>query len=73
MAPDSSSKSDWVRISLVAAKTFAAAAEFAPFPYVQGVFGTFVAILETVEVQNSDAVKGMILTMDLAEGQEESG
>ncbi|KAJ7433393.1 hypothetical protein FB451DRAFT_1380355 [Mycena latifolia] len=42
-------QSDWLANSLTTAKTVAAAAESLPFPYVKGVFGTVVIILETME------------------------
>ncbi|KAJ6548005.1 hypothetical protein DFH09DRAFT_1281722 [Mycena vulgaris] len=45
----SQSKSDWLAASLTTAKLIAAGAECIPFPYVKGVFGTVVVILETVE------------------------
>ncbi|KAJ6500305.1 hypothetical protein DFH09DRAFT_1289825 [Mycena vulgaris] len=45
----SQSKSDWLATSLTTAKVIAAGAECIPFPYVKGVFGTVVVILETVE------------------------
>ncbi|KAJ7446621.1 hypothetical protein FB451DRAFT_1567828 [Mycena latifolia] len=45
----SQSQSDWLANSLTTAKTVTAAAESLPFPYVKGVFGTVVIILETVE------------------------
>jgi hypothetical protein len=50
--PKSPSKpaSDWVGMFLLTAKTMAAAAECAPFPYVKGVFGTVVILLESIEV-----------------------
>ncbi|KAJ7435004.1 hypothetical protein FB451DRAFT_1465790 [Mycena latifolia] len=46
----SQSKSDWLATSLMTAEAFTAAAGCIPFPYVKDVFGTAVAILETVEV-----------------------
>ncbi|KAJ7433397.1 hypothetical protein FB451DRAFT_327717 [Mycena latifolia] len=45
----SQSQSDWLANSLTTAKTVTAAAESLPFPYVKGVFGTVVIILETME------------------------
>ncbi|KAJ7442430.1 hypothetical protein FB451DRAFT_1568941 [Mycena latifolia] len=53
------SKSDWLSNSLMAAKVVTAAAECIPFPYVKGVFGTAVSILETVEKvkKNRDDLK----------------
>jgi hypothetical protein len=41
------SNTDWLGPSILTARTVAAAAEF---PYVKGVFGTVVVILETIEV-----------------------
>ncbi|KAJ7431109.1 hypothetical protein FB451DRAFT_1113120 [Mycena latifolia] len=43
------SNSDWLATSLVTAKAVTAGAECLPFPYVKGVFGTMVMILETIE------------------------
>ncbi|KAJ7437953.1 hypothetical protein FB451DRAFT_1378426 [Mycena latifolia] len=43
------SNSDWLATSLVTAKAVTAGAELLPFPYVKGVFGTVVIILETIE------------------------
>ncbi|KAJ7631521.1 P-loop containing nucleoside triphosphate hydrolase protein [Mycena rosella] len=53
------SKSDWLETSLTTAKGVTAAAECLPFPYVKGVFGLVVIILETVEKvkKNRDDVK----------------
>ncbi|KAF7336192.1 hypothetical protein MVEN_02166800 [Mycena venus] len=50
-APKSPPKpaSDWVGMFLLTAKTMAAAAECVPFPYVKGVFGTVVVLLESIE------------------------
>ncbi|KAJ7654231.1 hypothetical protein B0H17DRAFT_1100167, partial [Mycena rosella] len=45
----SSSRADWLEISLLTARTITAAAECAPFPYIKGAFGTAVIFLETVE------------------------
>ncbi|KAJ7459368.1 hypothetical protein FB451DRAFT_1372062 [Mycena latifolia] len=55
----SQSKSDWLATSLMTAKAVTAAAECIPFPYVKGVFGTVVTILETVEKvkKNRDDLK----------------
>ncbi|KAJ6583089.1 hypothetical protein DFH09DRAFT_280467 [Mycena vulgaris] len=55
----SQSKSDWLAGSLTTAKVIAAGAECIPFPYVKGVFGTVVLILETVEKvkRNRDGLK----------------
>jgi hypothetical protein len=46
----SQSSSDWVGTSLLTAKVIAASAECIPLPYVKGVFGVVVNLLETVEV-----------------------
>ncbi|KAJ6468167.1 hypothetical protein DFH09DRAFT_506627 [Mycena vulgaris] len=55
----SQSKSDWLAASLTTAKVIAAGAECIPFPYVKGVFGMVVIILETVEKvkRNQDDLK----------------
>ncbi|KAJ6521304.1 hypothetical protein DFH09DRAFT_223266 [Mycena vulgaris] len=55
----SQSKSDWLAGSLTTAKLIAAGAECIPFPYVKGVFGMVVIILETVEKvkRNRDDLK----------------
>ncbi|KAJ6546001.1 hypothetical protein DFH09DRAFT_1508224 [Mycena vulgaris] len=55
----SQSKSDWLAGSLTTAKLIAAGAECISFPYVKGVFGTVVVILETVEKvkRNRDDLK----------------
>ncbi|KAJ6484278.1 hypothetical protein DFH09DRAFT_1291829 [Mycena vulgaris] len=55
----SQSTSDWLASSLTTAKVIAAGAECIPFPYVKGVFGTVVIILETVEKvkRNRDDLK----------------
>ncbi|KAJ6547760.1 hypothetical protein DFH09DRAFT_1281746 [Mycena vulgaris] len=55
----SQSKSDWLASSLTTAKLIAAGAECIPFPYVKGVFGTAIVILETVEKvkRNRDDLK----------------
>ncbi|KAJ7742901.1 hypothetical protein B0H16DRAFT_1890195 [Mycena metata] len=42
------SKSDWLAPAILTAKTITAAAECAPFPYVKGVSGTVLILLETV-------------------------
>ncbi|KAJ7713097.1 hypothetical protein B0H16DRAFT_1702588 [Mycena metata] len=44
----SKSKSDWLRPAILTAKTITAAAECAPFPYIKGVSGTVLILLETV-------------------------
>ncbi|KAJ7830444.1 hypothetical protein B0H14DRAFT_2593350 [Mycena olivaceomarginata] len=46
------SSTDWLWTSLLAARTIAAAAE--SFPYLKGVFGTVVVLLETVETVNKN-------------------
>ncbi|KAJ7104972.1 hypothetical protein C8R44DRAFT_987817 [Mycena epipterygia] len=45
----SSARADWLEISLLTTKAITAAAECVPFPYVKGVCGTAVALLETIE------------------------
>ncbi|KAJ7713101.1 hypothetical protein B0H16DRAFT_1702593 [Mycena metata] len=42
------SKSDWLATAIITAKTITAAAECAPFPYIKGVSGTVLILLETV-------------------------
>lgn len=51
------SSTDWLWTSLLAARTIAAAAE--SFPYLKGVFGTVVVLLETVEVQLGSSLTKM--------------
>ncbi|KAJ7466039.1 P-loop containing nucleoside triphosphate hydrolase protein [Mycena latifolia] len=58
----SSSNSDWLTTSLATAKAVTAGAECLPFPYVKGVFGMVVIILETIELpqkvkKNQDGMK----------------
>ncbi|KAJ7635643.1 hypothetical protein B0H17DRAFT_1339628 [Mycena rosella] len=59
LRPSSQSKSDWLETSLTTAKGVTAVAECLPFPYVKGVFGLVVIILETVEKvkKNRDDVR----------------
>ncbi|KAJ7484031.1 hypothetical protein B0H11DRAFT_1862437 [Mycena galericulata] len=45
----SKSQSDWLATSITAAQAMTAGAQCLPFPYVQGVFGTVVVLLQTVE------------------------
>jgi hypothetical protein len=52
----SRSSSDWLATSLLTAKTFKAAAECLPVPYVQGAFKIVVVLLETVEVCSCHAL-----------------
>ncbi|KAJ7441897.1 hypothetical protein B0H11DRAFT_2251745 [Mycena galericulata] len=54
-----SKSTDWVGMSLLTAKAITAAAECAPFPYIKGVFGTVVILLETAEKvkKNRDDLK----------------
>ncbi|KAJ7108904.1 hypothetical protein C8R43DRAFT_1079913 [Mycena crocata] len=54
-----SSKTDWLGNSLLTAKIVTAAAECVPFPYIKGVFGTVVVLLETVQkvTKNRDSMK----------------
>ncbi|KAJ7742907.1 hypothetical protein B0H16DRAFT_1728061 [Mycena metata] len=42
------SKSDWLAPAILTAKTITAAAECAPFPYIKGVSGSVLILLETV-------------------------
>ncbi|KAJ7041740.1 hypothetical protein C8F04DRAFT_1176832 [Mycena alexandri] len=42
-------KSDWLAPAILTAKTITAAAECAPFPYIKGVSGTVLVLLETVQ------------------------
>jgi hypothetical protein len=51
------SSTDWLWTSLLAARTIAAAAE--SVPYLKGVFGTVVVLLETVEVQLGSSLTKM--------------
>ncbi|KAJ7120874.1 hypothetical protein C8R44DRAFT_853251 [Mycena epipterygia] len=53
--------SDWVGTSLLTAKAIAAGAECLPFPYVKGVFGIVVTLLEMVEKvkKNRDDLKDL--------------
>ncbi|KAJ7468200.1 hypothetical protein FB451DRAFT_1481993 [Mycena latifolia] len=53
------SKSDWLGLALLAAKTITAGAECVPFPYVKGAFGMIIVLLETVEKakKNRDDLK----------------
>ncbi|KAJ7716785.1 hypothetical protein B0H16DRAFT_1701222 [Mycena metata] len=44
----SKSKADWLEPAILAAKTITAAAECAPFPYIKGISGTVLILLETV-------------------------
>ncbi|KAJ7773906.1 hypothetical protein B0H16DRAFT_1362830 [Mycena metata] len=57
----STGKSDWLALSILTAKTAAAAGEFAPFPFIKGVFGTAVTLLEAVEKvqRNREHLKGL--------------
>ncbi|KAJ7763005.1 hypothetical protein B0H16DRAFT_1528461 [Mycena metata] len=53
--------SDWISTSILTAKIIAAGAECLPFPYVKGVFGTTVILLETVQnvKKNRDDLKDL--------------
>ncbi|KAJ7446612.1 hypothetical protein FB451DRAFT_1412279 [Mycena latifolia] len=55
----SSSNSEWLPALIFNAKAITAAAEALPFPYVKGIFGTAVFLLETVEKvqKNRDELK----------------
>ncbi|KAK7042810.1 hypothetical protein R3P38DRAFT_2892308 [Favolaschia claudopus] len=43
------STNDWLARTIVAVKALAAGAEFIPFPYVRGAFGSVIVLLETVD------------------------
>ncbi|KAJ7727564.1 hypothetical protein B0H16DRAFT_1735043 [Mycena metata] len=43
------SKSEWLAPAILTAKTITAAAECAPFPYIKGVSGTVLILLQTVQ------------------------
>ncbi|KAJ7020934.1 hypothetical protein C8F04DRAFT_1196059 [Mycena alexandri] len=45
----SKTQSDWLAPAILTARTITAAAECAPFPYIKGVSGTVVILLETVQ------------------------
>ncbi|KAJ7018253.1 hypothetical protein C8F04DRAFT_1243323 [Mycena alexandri] len=47
--PPSKSKSEWLAPAILTARTITAAAECAPFPYITGVSGTVLILLETVQ------------------------
>ncbi|KAJ7211772.1 hypothetical protein GGX14DRAFT_394089 [Mycena pura] len=55
----STSNSDWLGPSLLAARAMTAASDSAPFPYVRGVFATVVVVLESIEKvqRNRDGLK----------------
>ncbi|KAJ7270443.1 hypothetical protein C8J57DRAFT_1227089 [Mycena rebaudengoi] len=57
--PPARRNSDWLGASLITARTISAAAE--SFPYLKGVFGTVVILLETVETvkKNREDLKGL--------------
>ncbi|KAJ6607831.1 hypothetical protein B0H10DRAFT_538833 [Mycena sp. CBHHK59/15] len=52
---------DWLANFILTAKTITAAAELLPFPYVKGVFGAVVPILEAVQkvAKNQDDFKDL--------------
>ncbi|KAJ6543183.1 hypothetical protein B0H10DRAFT_2181414 [Mycena sp. CBHHK59/15] len=56
-----STSPDWLANFILTAKTITAAAELLPFPYVKGVFGAVVPILEAVQkvVKNQDDFKDL--------------
>ncbi|KAJ7090659.1 hypothetical protein C8R44DRAFT_817842 [Mycena epipterygia] len=56
-----SSNSAWLEALLFNAKLITAIADAFPFPYVKGVFGTVVFLLETVQKvrQNQESMKGL--------------
>ncbi|KAJ7020652.1 P-loop containing nucleoside triphosphate hydrolase protein [Mycena alexandri] len=45
----SKSKSEWLAPAILTARTITAASECAPFPYIKGVSGTVVILLETIQ------------------------
>ncbi|KAJ7703670.1 hypothetical protein B0H17DRAFT_1194160 [Mycena rosella] len=49
LQPSASDSSDWLATMIFNAKAITAAADTIPFPYVKGVFGTAVFLLETVD------------------------
>ncbi|KAJ7876950.1 hypothetical protein B0H14DRAFT_2713574 [Mycena olivaceomarginata] len=57
----SSSQSEWLATSLLAAKTITAGAECLPFPYVRGAFGMVSTLLETVQKvqKNREDLRGL--------------
>ncbi|KAJ7099667.1 hypothetical protein C8R44DRAFT_747603 [Mycena epipterygia] len=61
LGSSSESKTDWLANSLLTAKIVTAAADSVPLPYVKGVFGTVVVLLETVEKlkKNRDDLKDL--------------
>ncbi|KAJ7463359.1 hypothetical protein FB451DRAFT_1180451 [Mycena latifolia] len=61
--PAPSSNSDWLPAFIFTAKAIAAAGESLPFPYVKGVFGSAVFLLETVQKvqKNRDSMKELLL------------
>ncbi|KAJ7106903.1 hypothetical protein C8R44DRAFT_885596 [Mycena epipterygia] len=61
LGSSSESKTDWLANSLLTAKIVTAAADSVPLPYVKGVFGTVVVLLETVEKlkKNQDDLKDL--------------
>jgi hypothetical protein len=69
----SPSGTDWLANSLLFAKTIAAAAECAPFPYLKGVFGTVVVLLETVEVCTPGLMANTTTFDSCSESEEEPG
>jgi hypothetical protein len=46
----STSHSDWLVVSIHTARILKESAELVPLPYVKGVIGTVIILLETVEV-----------------------
>ncbi|KAJ7197396.1 hypothetical protein GGX14DRAFT_402631 [Mycena pura] len=55
----SPSSADWLGPSLLTAKAITAAAENAPVPFVKGIFGTILVVLETIQKvrKNRDSLK----------------
>ncbi|KAJ7101200.1 hypothetical protein C8R44DRAFT_888166 [Mycena epipterygia] len=57
--PSSISNPAWLKALLFNAKMISAGADALPFPYVKGIFGTVVFLLETVQKvkQNQESIK----------------
>ncbi|TFK32921.1 hypothetical protein BDQ12DRAFT_728198 [Crucibulum laeve] len=47
--PSSSVRDDWLSNAITFGKALQAAGEFAPFPYIKGAAGIFVALLEPIQ------------------------
>ncbi|KAJ7031062.1 hypothetical protein C8F04DRAFT_1186335 [Mycena alexandri] len=59
-------KSDWLALSILAAKTAKDAGELAPFPYIKGACGMVVSLLEAVEKvqKNQEDLKDLCENID---------